>query len=98
MSYRYWMLAGCLRAAGCVGGGDAGQRKAGLANPASVYCVQSGYRLELRTGAGGGQYGVCLFPDGTECEEWAFFRSECGAGRRSGPASRPAGQTRSEPR
>jgi putative hemolysin len=50
-----------------------------IANPASVYCVQSGYTLEIRTNAGGGEYGVCIFPDGSECEEWAFFRNECGA-------------------
>jgi putative hemolysin len=55
-----------------------GQERIAMANPASVYCVQSGYRLEIRTGTDGGQYGVCLFPDGAECEEWAFFRNECG--------------------
>ena len=51
-----------------------------IANPASVYCVQSGYTLEIRTNANGSQYGVCIFPDGNECEEWAFFRKECGTG------------------
>jgi len=56
-----------------------------IANPASVYCVQSGYTLEIRTYTGGGQYGVCIFPDGNECEEWAFFRDECGAGYRDLP-------------
>ena len=56
-----------------------------IANPASVYCVQSGYTLEIRANAGGGEYGVCIFPDGKECEEWAFFRNECGAGYRSLP-------------
>jgi putative hemolysin len=52
----------------------------GLANPASVYCEEQGYRLEMRTDADGGIYGVCVFPDGSECEEWAFFRGECGPG------------------
>ena len=56
-----------------------------IANPASVYCVQSGYTLEIRANAGGGEYGVCIFPDGNECEEWAFFRNECGAGYRNTP-------------
>ncbi len=56
-----------------------------IANPASVYCAQSGYTLEIRTSIGGGQYGVCIFPDGSECEEWAFFRHECGAGYRTLP-------------
>ncbi|MDY0019299.1 MAG: DUF333 domain-containing protein [Anaerolineae bacterium] len=48
-----------------------------LANPASVYCEDQGYALEIRTDEAGGQFGVCIFPNGTECEEWAFFRGTC---------------------
>jgi putative hemolysin len=51
-----------------------------LANPASVNCEQKGNRLEIRTAADGSQSGYCIFPDGTECEEWAFFRGECSQG------------------
>ena len=51
---------------------------AGLPNPASVYCEKLGYKLEIRTDETGGQYGVCIFPDGQECEEWKFFRGKCG--------------------
>lgn len=51
-----------------------------LANPASVYCVGQGGSLEIRTDVEGGQYGVCIFDDGSECEEWAFFREECNLG------------------
>jgi len=51
----------------------------GLPNPASAYCEEQGYTLELRTDAGG-VTGYCLFPDGTECEEWAFYRGECAPG------------------
>src|SRR3990170_1078067 len=51
--------------------------QAGLPNPASVFCEANGGTLELRTGPGGGQIGVCVFPDGGECEEWAYFRGEC---------------------
>lgn len=54
--------------------------EAGLPNPASVYCEEQGFTLEIRTDADGGQYGVCVFPDGDECEEWAFFRGECEPG------------------
>jgi putative hemolysin len=50
----------------------------GMANPASVYCEGRGYTLEMRTDADGGQYGVCIFADGSECGEWAFYRGECG--------------------
>jgi len=48
-----------------------------MANPASVYCEQQGNKLEIRTAADGSQSGVCIFPDGSECEEWAYFRGEC---------------------
>lgn len=50
----------------------------GLANPAAVYCQEMGYKLETRTRGDGGQYGVCIFPDRKECNQWAFFRGECG--------------------
>jgi putative hemolysin len=52
----------------------------GLANPAAVYCEEQGYTLEMRTDADGGQHSVCIFPDGSECEEWAFYRGECSPG------------------
>jgi inhibitor of cysteine peptidase len=50
-----------------------------MPNPASKHCADQGYTLEIRSEAGG-EVGYCLFPDGTECEEWAFFRGECGPG------------------
>jgi putative hemolysin len=52
----------------------------GLANPASVYCQEQGGTVEIRTDAEGGQYGVCIFDDGSECDEWAYFRGECQPG------------------
>jgi putative hemolysin len=51
----------------------------GLPNPASQYCQEQGYDLEMRTDAAG-TAGYCIFPDGTECEEWAFYRGECAPG------------------
>lgn len=50
-----------------------------LPNPASVYCVENGGTLEIRTAADGSQAGVCVFSDGSECDEWAYFKGECGA-------------------
>jgi putative hemolysin len=47
-----------------------------LANPASKYCVDLGNKLEMREETGG-TAGYCIFPDGSECEEWAFYRGEC---------------------
>ncbi len=51
----------------------------GIANPASHYCVNQGGKLEIRNESGG-QVGYCVFPDGSECEEWAYFRGQCAAG------------------
>ena len=51
---------------------------ASLPNPASAYCLEQGYKHEIRTAADGSQSGVCIFPDGGECDEWAYYRSECG--------------------
>ena len=50
-----------------------------MANPASVFCEEQGGRIELRE-AEGGTYGVCIFDDGSECDEWAFYREECKPG------------------
>ena len=49
----------------------------GVPNPASFYCEEMGYKVELRTIAGGTQ-GICIFPDGRECEEWEFLSGSCG--------------------
>lgn len=48
-----------------------------LPNPASVFCEQQGFKLEIRTAPDGSQTGFCKFPDGSECDEWAYFRGEC---------------------
>jgi putative hemolysin len=58
---------------------DAFESPISLPNPASKFCEDQGYTLELRTGELG-TGGYCIFPDGTECEEWAYFRGECGPG------------------
>jgi putative hemolysin len=55
------------------------EAEAGLPNPASVYCEEQGGRLEIREEENG-QRGVCIFDDGSECDEWAYFRGECQPG------------------
>lgn len=57
--------------------GDSLAPIAGLPNPASVFCVENGGTLEIREDESGGQVGFCIFDDGSECEEWAFFHDEC---------------------
>jgi putative hemolysin len=54
-----------------------------IANPASEYCSQKGGKLETRQDAFGGTAGVCVFSDGSECEEWAFYRGECAPGSKT---------------
>ena len=56
-----------------------------MPNPASVYCEQNGNKLEIRTAADGSQYGICVFPDGSTCEEWAYYRGECGPAAEKSP-------------
>ena len=56
-----------------------------IANPASVYCTEQGNQLEIRTAADGSQSGVCVFPDGSTCDEWAYFRGECGPAEQASP-------------
>jgi putative hemolysin len=60
--------------------------QANMPNPASVYCEQNGYKLEIRTAADGSQNGNCVFPDGSACDEWAYFRRECGPATQKSPA------------
>ncbi|MDD4901454.1 MAG: DUF333 domain-containing protein [Patescibacteria group bacterium] len=56
-----------------------GEPIVGLANPASVNCTAKGGRLEIRKNKNG-EYGVCLFEDNRQCEEWALLRGRCPAG------------------
>ena len=51
-----------------------------MANPASQNCVAVGGKLEIEERGDGGQFGVCYFGDGFQCEEWALLRGECPAG------------------
>jgi putative hemolysin len=41
----------------------------GVPNPAAEYCEKLGYTLAD---------GTCTFPDGTSCEQWSFWRGQCG--------------------
>ena len=53
------------------------QPTAAIPNPAAKYCVDQGNKSEIRTAADGSQSGVCKFPNGTECDEWAYFNRDC---------------------
>jgi len=63
-----------------------------LPNPASVFCEQQGNKLEIRTATDGSQSGVCIFPDGSTCDEWAYFRGECGLDVQESPTLAPTAE------
>lgn len=50
-----------------------------IPNPASLYTKFLGYKTEMKTDSNGYQLKVCIFPNNTECDEWAFFRGKCGS-------------------
>jgi putative hemolysin/dipeptidyl aminopeptidase/acylaminoacyl peptidase len=51
-----------------------------IANPASENCLAQGGTLIFETREDGGQYGVCLFDDNRQCEEWALLNGDCPVG------------------
>jgi hypothetical protein len=67
-----------------------------MANPASVHCVQNGNKLEIITAADGSQSGVCVFPDGSTCDEWAYFRGECAPKVQASPTPAATGEATPE--
>jgi putative hemolysin len=75
-----FLLMGWLFLASCGAKQASPAPQAGMANPASVYCEKNGGKLELRQDAAGAVAGICIFPDGSECDEWAYFRGECKPG------------------
>ncbi len=56
---------------------DGSEKPVGIANPASVFCIENDGKLEIRKDEIGNETGWCIFANGKECEEWSFFRGEC---------------------
>ncbi len=50
----------------------------GTPNPAAIYCIELGYKVEIVKERGGGQHSVCVFPDGNSCDAWSFMIGGCG--------------------
>jgi hypothetical protein len=46
-----------------------------IPNPAAVYCKDQGLSYVMVDNKG-----LCVFEDGSFCEEWAYFRHECKMG------------------
>ncbi len=90
-------LLSSLAIAACGTGQTSPTPAVGIANPASVNCEQKGGKLQFRQDAMGGTAGVCVFTDGSECDEWAFFRGECKPGAKpisNSPSASPASPQR----
>jgi putative hemolysin len=55
-------------------GEDDDDNGAEMPNPASVFCEEQGGSVEIVTDADGNQSGVCHLPDGTQIDEWEYYR------------------------
>ena len=70
------LAVGVLALSGC-GNTEApaenSNENAEIANPASIYCEENGGTLNL-------EEWLCIFADGSYCEEWSYFRDECQPG------------------
>jgi putative hemolysin len=76
-----FLLGAALLLAACTATTPApAQPPANLPNPASQNCEKVGGQLSIETRGDGGQYGVCLFEENRQCEEWALLRGDCPAG------------------
>jgi putative hemolysin len=60
--------------------GQAETPATGMSNPASVNCIDQGGSLTIEKRGDGGEFGVCWFADGLQCEEWALMYGDCPAG------------------
>ena len=69
------LVAGVLTLTGCGKNEAPIEENVELANPASVYCEENGGTLVLEEWAW-----LCMFHDGSYCEERAFKNGECRPG------------------
>lgn len=52
-----------------------------LANPATAHCLRAGGQTSTVRDADGAERGLCTLASGQRCDQWAFFRGECGPPR-----------------
>jgi putative hemolysin len=83
-----WFVLSTLLVVALVSVGCGPKPAPDIANPASTFCVDQGGKWESRTETGG-EVGYCVFEDGSECEEWAFYRGQCGPGGEAEAAGMP---------
>jgi len=51
-----------------------------IANPASKNCIDKGGKVSIQKRGDGGEYGICIFEDNLQCEEWAMMNGDCPVG------------------
>ena len=86
-----WRCGLLIQILACLSGQPtAGQteQKARSPNPASVNCAKKGGKLQIKKDSRGNEYGACIFPNGRECEEWAYFRGQCSPEKTAEPQVR----------
>lgn len=68
------LAASVILIAGCSAQSEQKQ-SVGMANPASVYCIEQGGKLTIDRDAKG-DVGYCVLPSGERIEEWALYRRD----------------------
>lgn len=68
------LIAILLAVSACGSGDDDEDGEAGISNPASLFCEDQGGTVEIVTDEGGNQSGICRLSDGTEIDEWDYYR------------------------
>ncbi|MFH7873457.1 MAG: DUF333 domain-containing protein, partial [Candidatus Aenigmatarchaeota archaeon] len=56
---------------------DCSLPKEEIANLAAVFCKRYGYEYRIEK-TNKGEIGYCIMPNGEACDEWKFYRGECG--------------------
>lgn len=67
------LLLGTVILVGC---GSSNEENVWLANPASVYCEDNWWTLEIENSDEWSVW-ICRFDDWSYCEEWSYYRGEC---------------------
>jgi ABC-type amino acid transport substrate-binding protein/putative hemolysin len=49
-------------------------------NPATQNCLNNGGQHSTAQRGDGGEYGICMFDDNRQCEEWAMMNGDCPVG------------------
>jgi putative hemolysin len=78
----FLFLAGCINAppSGANNSSNhSNNNQSALANPASQKCIADGGADKVLSNSLG-QYGLCMFNDGSVCEEWAYYNGNCSKG------------------